>query len=65
MSTTKLKEEVEKMRTLISLKKRLCEDAYQGDNSEMLKEKITVTQEELLKSTYRINKIVKEIETKI
>ena len=65
MTTSKIKDEIEKIRTLSTLKRNLCEDAFQGDNSEILMQRIIVTQEELLKSTYKINKILKDIEQKI
>lgn len=65
MTVDKIKEEIEKIRSLTVLQKRLCEDAYQGDNSDILKQKIKVTRDELLKSTYNINKIVKDIEERI
>lgn len=65
MTVEKIKEEVEKIRTLSSLQKRLYEDVTQGDDSEILKQKIKVTKEELLKSTYNVNKILKQIEEKI
>ena len=65
MTTEKLKEEITKIKTLDILKKKLCEDAYQGDDSELLKQRIIVTKEELLKSTYKINKLLKEMEKDI
>ena len=62
MKTSNLKEEIEKMKSLIALQKRLAEDANQGDSSEILKRKVILTREEILKSTYKINKLIKEIE---
>lgn len=65
MTIQKIKEEIEKIKTLIELQNKLFEDVNQGDTSFLIKQKIIVTRDELLKSNYKIGKSLKELEEKV
>ncbi len=67
MSTEKIREELEKIKTLSSLQKNLLkiESASSEKELEVIKTKLVITREEMLKSTYSINKILKQLEEKV
>jgi hypothetical protein len=67
MSTDKIREEIEKIKTLASLQKDYLN--IKGESSEkeleLIKTKLAITREEMLKSTYSIGKLLTQIEEKV
>jgi hypothetical protein len=67
LGTEKIREQIEKINALSSLQKDLLrvENELSDKDLELVKTKLAVIREEMLKATYAIGKLLKEIEEKV
>ena len=65
MSTEKIRTQIEKINALISLQKDLLKAESGAGKKDLVKAKLTVIREEMLKATYSIGKLLREIEEKV
>lgn len=67
MSTDKIRVQVERIKTLLNLQKDILNEKERssGKELEIIKIKLTVTRDEMLKSSYSIGQFLKEIEEKV
>ncbi len=62
MTTEKIREQLEKLKTLADMQLSLKNS---GDKNAITQKKIEITREEMLKCTYNVGKLLKEIESKV
>ena len=67
MGTQDIRAQIQKIKALIALQKKLLDTAEKSapKEKELIITKLKVTREEMLKSTYSIGKLLKDIEEKV